>query len=140
MDDASWMRLLKAAAPPREIRQRPDAARGARAHRPPDRRSSHSLRLLALALWPCSASPIGGNAPWWMIAAPFALHLLSILGFLWLARAYRRDPNARSTETWRRLYILYAGLTGIAYGSAAASLLFACPMPSRGCWWPRRWR
>ena len=36
--------------------------------------------------------------------------------------AYRRDPNARSNETWRRLYILYAGLTGIAYGGGGALL------------------
>jgi len=85
--------------------------------------SGHSLRLLALALWPIFGLAYRGHAPWWALAFPFALHLLSIIGFLWLARAYHREPESRPTETWRRLYILYASLTGLAYGIGGASLV-----------------
>ena len=116
--------LLKAAAPPREIRaDGPDAARVERALTDRLMSSGHSLRLLALALWPIFGLAYQGNAPWWTLACPFALHLLSITGFLWLARAYRREPELRATETWRRLYILYASLTGLAYGIGGALLL-----------------
>ena len=116
--------LLKAAAPPREIRaDGPDAARVERALTDRLMNSGHSLRLLALALWPIFGLAYQGNAPWWTLACPFALHLLSITGFLWLARAYRREPELRATETWRRFYILYASLTGLAYGIGGALLL-----------------
>ena len=88
--------LLKAAAPPREIRaDGPDAARVERALTDRLMSSGHTLRLLALALWPLFGLAYQGNAPWWTLACPFALHLLSITGFLWLARAYRREPELR---------------------------------------------
>ncbi len=116
--------LLKAAAPPREIpADGPDAVRVERALTDRLMSSGHNLRLLALALWPIFGLAYQGNAPWWTLACPFALHLLSITGFLWLARAYRREPESRATETWRRLYILYASLTGLAYGIGGALLL-----------------
>ena len=96
------------------------------------------LRLISLSLWVVFALAYRGLAPWWMIAAPAALHVCAILSLLWLAHAWRRDPNARSNESWRRLYILYAGLTGLAYGGGGLCCS-ACPMPSHGCWWRRRW-
>src|SRR3954469_18591727 len=80
--------LLKAAAPPREIPARgPDAVRVERALTDRLMTSSSSLRFLALALWPIFGLAYRGNAPWWALAIPFALHLLSITGFVWLARA-----------------------------------------------------
>jgi signal transduction histidine kinase/PAS domain-containing protein/DNA-binding NarL/FixJ family response regulator len=86
------------------------------------------IRLISLLLWAVFGLAYGGIAPWWMIAAPATLHACTILGLLWLARAWRRDPNARSIEAWRHLYILYAGLTGVAYGGGGA-LLFSVPYP-----------
>ena len=64
------------------------------------------LRLISPSLWVVLALAYGGRAPWWMIAGPAAVHVGAILGLLWLAHAWRRDPNARSIESWRRLYIL----------------------------------
>ena len=84
------------------------------------------LRLISLALWVVFALAYRGLAPWWVIAAPAALHVCAILGLLWLAHSWRRDPNARSNESWRRFYILYAGLTGLAYGGGGL-LLFSLP-------------
>jgi signal transduction histidine kinase/DNA-binding NarL/FixJ family response regulator len=84
------------------------------------------LRLISPSLWVVFALAYGGLAPWWMIAAPAALHVGTILSLLWLAHAWRRDPNARSNESWRRLYILYSGLTGLAYGGGGL-LLFSLP-------------
>ena len=84
------------------------------------------LRLISPSLWVVFGLAYGGLAPWWMIAAPAALHVSAILSLLWLAHAWRRDPNARSIESWRRLYILYTGLTGLAYGGGGL-LLFSLP-------------
>ncbi|MFI5029510.1 MAG: PAS-domain containing protein [Reyranellales bacterium] len=84
------------------------------------------LRLISPSLWVVLALAYGGRAPWWMIAGPAALHVGAILGLLWLAHAWRRDPNARSIESWRRLYIIYTGLTGLAYGGGGL-LLFSLP-------------
>ena len=85
-----------------------------------------TLRLLSLLLWVVFALAYGREAPWWMIAAPAALHVCTILGFIWLSHAYRANPDARSNEGWRRLYIMCAGLTGVAYGGGGA-LLFNLP-------------
>src|SRR5688572_7814225 len=74
--------------------------------------SGHTtLRLISLLLWVVFALAYGGHAPWWMIAAPAALHVCTILGFIWLSNAHREHPAARSNEGWRRLYILCAGVT-----------------------------
>ena len=85
-----------------------------------------ALRLVSLTLWAVFGLAYWEIAPWWMIAAPAALHLLTVLGFIWLPDAYRRDPDARSNEGWRRLYILYAALSGVAYGGGGL-LLFGLP-------------
>ena len=84
------------------------------------------LRLIALLLWAVFGLAYWDIAPWWMIAAPATLHVGTIFGFLGLARARRRDPDARTNEGWRRRYILYAGLTGVAYGGGGA-LLYSLP-------------
>ncbi|HEY2873117.1 MAG TPA: PAS-domain containing protein, partial [Reyranella sp.] len=84
------------------------------------------LRLISPSLWVVLALAYGGRAPWWMIAGPATLHVGAILGLLWLAHAWRRDPNARSIESWRRIYIIYTGLTGLAYGGGGL-LLFSLP-------------
>ncbi len=116
--------LSKTTEPPRENPPKgPDVARLERALTDRLMTSSSSLRFLALALWPIFGLAYGDNAPWWTLALPFSLHLLSITGFVWLARSYRREPQARPSETWRRLYILYASLTGLAYGTGGALLV-----------------
>jgi signal transduction histidine kinase/CheY-like chemotaxis protein/HPt (histidine-containing phosphotransfer) domain-containing protein len=116
--------LLEAAAPPRETSaERPDAVRVERALTDRLMSSSSGLRFLALTLWPLFGLAYQGNAPWWAMVLPFSLHLLSISGFMWLTRVYHRAPESRPTETWRRLYILYAGLTGLAYGGGGALLI-----------------
>ena len=84
------------------------------------------LRLISLSLWVVFALAYRGLAPWWMIAAPAALHVFAIVSLLWLAHAWRRDPDARSIESWRRLYILYTGATGLAYGGGGL-MLFSLP-------------
>ena len=53
---------------------------------------------------------------------------LAIFGFVWLSWAYPRNPDARSNENWRWLYIGCAAMTGIAYGGGGA-LLFHLPYP-----------
>jgi signal transduction histidine kinase/DNA-binding NarL/FixJ family response regulator len=85
-----------------------------------------ALRIFSLTLWVVFGIAYWGHAPLWMLAAPAVVHLLAILGFLWLPWSYRRNPDAWSNEGWRRLYILYAGLSGVAYGGAAV-LLFSLP-------------
>jgi signal transduction histidine kinase/DNA-binding NarL/FixJ family response regulator len=123
-DDGFMDGLLKAAAPPRELpADESDAARVDRALTDRLMTSSGSLRFLALALWPIFGLAYQGHAPWWTLALPLSMHLLSITGFIWLVRAYRREPELRSTETWRRIYILYASLTGLAYGIGGALLV-----------------
>jgi signal transduction histidine kinase/CheY-like chemotaxis protein len=86
-------------------------------------KGTSALRLFALTLWLVLALAYGGLAPWWMIGAPFGLHVLVTLGFLWLTSSYRANPHARSIETWRRLYICLAGLAGVAYGGGGAMLV-----------------
>jgi signal transduction histidine kinase/CheY-like chemotaxis protein/HPt (histidine-containing phosphotransfer) domain-containing protein len=84
------------------------------------------LRLFSLTVWVVFGIAYWGLAPWWMIAAPATLHILAILGFVWLGWAYPRNPDARSNESWRWLYIACAAATGISYGGGGA-LLFHLP-------------
>ena len=82
-----------------------------------------TLRVLALSLWAVFAIIYWGVAPWWMIAAPCALHVAAMSGFILQARAYRANPLARPVGIWRRNYIVYASLTGISYGAGGAMLV-----------------
>ena len=90
-----------------------------------------SLRILALSLWAVFAIIYWGIAPWWMIAGPFALHVVAMTGFILQARAYRANPGAHPIATWRRNYILYAALTGISYGAGGALLVMLPPVEPR---------
>jgi signal transduction histidine kinase/PAS domain-containing protein len=90
-----------------------------------------SLRILALSLWAVFAIIYWGIAPWWMIAGPFALHVVAMTGFILQARAYRANPDAHPVATWRRNYILYAALTGISYGAGGALLVMLPPVEPR---------
>ncbi|MFI5000817.1 MAG: PAS-domain containing protein [Reyranellales bacterium] len=90
-----------------------------------------ALRLLSPSLWLIFALAYWGTAPWWMIAAPAGLHVMALLNLLWLSRAWRLDPEAHESEGWRRRYILYTGLTGIAYGGAGAMLVNLPPVEPR---------
>ncbi|MCW5732528.1 MAG: PAS-domain containing protein [Enhydrobacter sp.] len=124
--------LVKADTPPREIPAgEPDAARVERALTDRLLSSSSHLRFLALGLWPMFGLAYHDNAPWWALALPFTMHLLSITGFIWLTRAYRSAPAAKPVETWRRLYILYASLTGLAYGIGGGLLVSLPYSPPR---------
>ncbi|SKA06105.1 Signal transduction histidine kinase [Enhydrobacter aerosaccus] len=89
------------------------------------------LRILALAMWGIFAIAYGGSVPWWMLAAPAALHVGSMIGFLWLAHLYRVNPESRSIEGWRRWYIFLAALTGLSYGMAALLLVPQPPLEPR---------
>jgi hypothetical protein len=84
------------------------------------------LRLFSLTVWVVFGIAYWGHAPWWMIAGPATLHILAIFGFVWLGWSYPRDPNARSNESWRWLYLACAAATGISYGGGGA-LLFHLP-------------
>ncbi len=90
-----------------------------------------ALRLLSPSLWLIFALAYWGTAPWWMIAAPAGLHVLAIFNLLWLSRTWRVNPEAHKSEGWRRRYILYTGLTGIAYGGAGAMLVNLPPAEPR---------
>ena len=92
---------------------------------------STALRLVSFSLWPVFALIYGSHAPWWTIALPFAVHAMATTAFLVLTRAYRRDPDARTPEAWRRRYIGCAALTGIAYGGGAALLVSLPPFEPR---------
>ena len=81
------------------------------------------LRLLSLSLWPVLGFTYWAQAPWLILAAPFALHCLSSICFIHLSRAWQADPAARPIETWRWHYIFYAGLSGVAYGSGGGLLV-----------------
>jgi len=90
-----------------------------------------TLRVLALDLWAVFAFIYWGIAPWWMIAGPLALHVAAMACFVLQARAYRANPEAHPVKTWRRNYILYAGLVGIAFGSGGAMLVMLPPVEPR---------
>jgi signal transduction histidine kinase/DNA-binding NarL/FixJ family response regulator len=86
-------------------------------------RGNSTLRVFSLTLWLVLGLVYWNIAPWWMIAAPVALHLVAMAGFVRLTASYRARPAARSAESWRRLYIVCAGLTGVAYGGGGAMLV-----------------
>ena len=90
-----------------------------------------TLRVLALSLWAVFAIVYWGVAPWWMIAGPLALHVAAMAGFVVQTRAYRADPEAHPIKTWRRNYIVYAGLIGIAFGTGGAMLVMLPPVEQR---------
>jgi signal transduction histidine kinase/DNA-binding response OmpR family regulator/PAS domain-containing protein len=90
-----------------------------------------TLRVLALSLWAVFAIIYRGIAPWWMIGAPLALHILAMSGFILQTLAYRRNPEAHPVAVWRRNYIVYAGLTGISYGAGGALLAMLPPAEPR---------
>ncbi len=104
-----------------------------------------TLRVMALTLWLVFAIIYWGIAPWWMIGGPLALHLLAMTGFILQSQAYRRRPLSRPIAVWRRNYILYAGLTGISYGTGGALLVMLPPAEPRlvittACCSAPRWR
>jgi signal transduction histidine kinase/DNA-binding response OmpR family regulator len=78
--------------------------------------TGNSLRLLALAIWGLFWMACGDSAPWWAFALPAALHISSMMAFIWLERLYRRAPDTYETEGWRWRYIALAGVTGLSYG------------------------
>jgi signal transduction histidine kinase/FixJ family two-component response regulator/HPt (histidine-containing phosphotransfer) domain-containing protein len=82
-----------------------------------------ALRLMSLLLWAVFALVYGRNAPLWMILVPFVIHAAAMAGFLGLGWAYKRNPQARSIEGWRLLYISCSTLTGISYGGGGALLV-----------------
>jgi signal transduction histidine kinase/ActR/RegA family two-component response regulator len=90
-----------------------------------------TLRVMALGLWLVFAIIYWGIAPWWMIGGPLALHMLAMTGFILQSHAYRRLPLSRPIPVWRRNYILYAGLTGISYGTGGALLVMLPPAEPR---------
>ena len=106
---------------------KPDAARGDRVLTDRLMSANVPLRIFSLVLWLVFAIAYWGIAPWWMIAAPFALHALAMVGFLIVSRAYNLNPTARSIEGWRRLYISCSALTGISYGGGGALLAMLPP-------------
>ena len=81
------------------------------------------LRLLSLSLWLVLGFTYWEQRPWLLLVAPFALHCLSSLCFIRLSRAWKANPASRPIETWRRHYIFYAALSGIAYGGGGALLV-----------------
>ena len=90
-----------------------------------------ALRLLSLALWLVFAIIYWGVAPWWMIAGPAALHMAAMTGFVLQSTAYRARPESRSIAVWRRNYIIYAGLSGVAFGASGALLVTLPPVEPR---------
>ena len=90
-----------------------------------------ALRLMSPSLWLIFALAYWGVAPWWMIGAPAGLHVLALVNLLWLSRTWRLNPETHQSEGWRRRYILYTALTGIAYGGAGAMLVNLPPVEPR---------
>ena len=88
-------------------------------------------RILALALLPLMAAFYGGQASPLSLAAPFALQFISAVGMILLTRAYARRPEAHSSEGWRRRYITFAGLIGLAFGWGAATLIVLPQLDAR---------
>ena len=94
-------------------------------------KSNNPLRVFSLGLWAVFGLIYWGIAPWWMIGVPFALHLAAVIGFGWVSYHYRADPEARSIEAWRLLYVCYAALSGFAYGGGGALLVQLPPIEPR---------
>src|SRR5689334_13150961 len=93
--------------------------------------AGNSLRLLALAIWPLFWMIRGGSVPWWSLAIPAAIHIFSMGGLLWVAYAYRRNPDRHELKSWRLRHTILVGLTGVAYGVAGLLLLPEPPAESR---------
>jgi len=93
--------------------------------------AGNSLRLLALAIWPLFWMIRGGTVPWWSLAIPAAIHIFSMAGLLWVAHAYRRNPDRHELKSWRLRHTILVGLTGLAYGVAGLLLLPEPPAESR---------
>jgi signal transduction histidine kinase/FixJ family two-component response regulator len=128
MDDAVVTQA--ALSPTAETMAPPDAERIERAMTA-GLMTGNLLRLLALSIWVLFAVAYAGAVPWWMFAAPGALHAVVMVGFLWLAHAYHLNPDTYSTEGWRWRYIVCAGLTGIAYGGGGLLLIVQPPLEPR---------
>ncbi|HEY6983438.1 ATP-binding protein, partial [Reyranella sp.] len=93
--------------------------------------TGNGLRLLALLIWPMFWMACGDSVPWWAFAVPAAVHISSMMGFLWLERLYRREPDVYETEGWRWRYITLAGLTGLSYGLTGLLLIPEAPSAPR---------
>ena len=111
---------------------KPDSARVDRVLTDRLMTSNAVLRFFSLTLWLVFALAYWGVAPWWMIALPLGLHIIAMVGFTSVTRAYAANPDTRSLEGWRRIYICCAALTGIAYGGGGA-LLASLPPVAIGC-------
>ncbi len=110
---------------------KPDSARVDRVLTDRLMTSNAVLRFFSLTLWLVFALAYWGVAPWWMIALPLGLHIVAMVGFTSVTRAYAANPDARSLEGWRRIYICCAALTGIAYGGGGALLASLPPVEPR---------
>jgi signal transduction histidine kinase/CheY-like chemotaxis protein len=84
--------------------------------------TGNNLRVLALSIWGLFWMAYGGDLPWTLVI-PAAMHVSLMIGILWLAHIYHRDPNTYDTEGWRWRYIGLVGLTGVAYGLAGILLI-----------------
>ena len=93
--------------------------------------TGNNLRLLALLIWPMFWMACGDRVAWWAFAVPAAVHVSSMMGFLWLEQLYRRDPDTYETEGWRWRYITLAGLTGLSYGLTGLLLIPLAPPAPR---------
>lgn len=85
-------------------------------------------RILSLVLFPLLGSFYGADAPWLALLPPYVVLAFTVVAFIWLGRLYAEDPDARSTEGWRRLDIALATLTGVCFGGVAV-LLVTLPPP-----------
>ncbi len=88
-------------------------------------------RILALALLPLMAAFYGGEASPLSLVPPFLLQLASATNLILLSRAYARQPDKHSSEGWRRRYIVFAGLTGLAFGWGTATLIVLPQLDAR---------
>ncbi len=128
MDDSAVIKSISPSMP--DTLAPPDAERIERAMTK-GLMTGNALRVLALSMWVIFAWAYAGSAPWWTIAIPASLHVSSMMGFIGLARVYHRNPDAHSTEGWRRRYIFLAGVTGLSYGVGAMLLVPLPPVEPR---------
>jgi len=88
-------------------------------------------RVLSLLIWPVFAIAYGDAAAWWMIVVPAVWHALGVAAFLWLARAYQRDPERHTPDEWRHQHRIYAAFAAAAIGVGCAVLVALPPLPAR---------
>ena len=67
---------------------KPDSARVDRVLTDRLMTSNAVLRFFSLTLWLVFALAYWGVAPWWMIALPLGLHIMAMVGFTSVTRAY----------------------------------------------------